>query len=198
MQNCLQSGGCRGSDIEWTKNALQNNDNVINYVSRISQNNPYVNTFLLVKEEELKLYDTYLLKANKTLQRSFPTNKSYINNILRRNYCQIQYSDLLYAIGFLDENGNVGGGTGWTVQLFYENRIMKNDNVERPVYFYCQVRNKWYKLKNKVNPNLKTKTFDEKWIQIDRPSKPFGIYTGIGTRDIKEKGKEEIKLVYSS
>jgi hypothetical protein len=105
-----------------------------------------------------------LLEANKKLNRRFPTNNEYVNNLLRRNWFQVRNSDAVYAIGEIEpKNGTVKGGTGWAVQMGIDNN--------KDVYVFDQSRLKWYRNRN------------NKWSETTTP-KLTPNFAGIGTREI--------------
>ena len=109
--------------------------------------------------------------ANDILKRK--NYKRYIN-LLARNWCQVKYSDCVYAISEI-KNNIVVGGTGWGVAMAI--------NENKPVYVFCQKKDKWYfwndgKFEFCLTPTL-TKHF-----------------AGIGSRKIKENGKKYIKNSY--
>jgi hypothetical protein len=121
-----------------------------------------------------KVIDTDLIKANKTLKRSYPTRNPYVNNLLRRNWFQVNKSDSVFAISRI-ENGLVSGGTGWAVQM----AIDKGVNV----FAFCQLNQKWHTYSSGV------------WIITETPTLTMN-FAGIGTREIDESGTQAIEDVY--
>jgi hypothetical protein len=77
---------------------------------------------------------------------------------------------------------NVSGGTGWAIAYAAE----KIDGIERLIYVYNQKDSKWYKY------NYNTNVFE---VYNDTPVLT-NKYAGIGTRNLKDNGKQAIKDVY--
>ena len=106
---------------------------------------------------------------------------------LIRNWCQVKYSDSVFAITTMLSVGdemNYGkkalirqgkGGTGYAIQMAI--------NENKPVFVYDQVRKGWFKNINGV------------WSKSEIPTLPIN-FSGIGTRDINKDGIQAIKDVY--
>lgn len=128
-------------------------------------------------------------KANKILGR-FGINK-YIN-LLARNWSQIKYSDEIFAIGYIVEPGKRGnkgyynksehqtvdGGTGYAVQMGINN--------EKLVYVFDQNKDKWFRWSYSAF----------RFIECKCPKITSQNFAGIGTREIKENGINQIKNIY--
>jgi hypothetical protein len=130
--------------------------------------------------------------ANKIMKRY--NTKKYIN-LLARNWCQVKYSDEIFAIGtILDSkqknskgyynNSNiqiVDGGTGYASTM----AIINN----KPLYVFDQQKNGWFKWSYISNKFILLKN-------IPKISKQN--FTGIGTREIKDNGINAIKNLYKN
>ncbi len=180
MNICL-SGGAKGADLAWAEAAKTAGHKIMHFVFEGHKQKNNANAVVLT-QDELSVADPHLKVANQTLKRRFPTNKLFVNNLLRRNYFQIADTKRVYAVinGF-DENGNPSGGTAWALQMFVDSR-----NIF-PVYVYDQVSERWYTYGDMFS----------KWIEynVDVP-KPYGIWTGIGTRDLTPSGEKAIKDLF--
>lgn len=133
----------------------------------------------------------FVLRANETLQRTYPSVKPYLNKLLERNYHQIAYTEAVYAVGFLSSGGKIEGGTTWACQMFYDKYALT-----RPLFFYDMKTRHWYQMVN--NPNLNGLQFSDRWSPIDRPPHPdrYTKYTGIGSRKIDDNGRQAIIELY--
>lgn len=180
MNRIVYTGGAKGADACWTKNALENGFKVI--VCSFEGHKVYCNhnSIRIFSQEELNIADQYLLKANEKLKRKFPTRWKYTNNLLRRNYYIIHKVDCVYAVGSLSEDKkSVMGGTGWGVQMAIDFNI--------PVLLFEQNKGCWYYFYD-----IEFKDYDCMY--------PFPFFPPhqrcfacIGTRDLTPSGEEEIK-----
>ena len=128
-------------------------------------------------QEQANTADARLVQANQTLNRSWPTASTYVNNLLRRNWFQVKNSDAVFAISVLDANkpGTVKGGTGWAVQMAID--------ANKPVFVFDQGKKQWF-------------TWDgKKFVETETPTLTPN-FAGVGKRAITDAGKEAIRDVY--
>lgn len=183
------SGGARGSDLFWEVTAKKYGIKTVVYSFRgHASSNP--NRYEL-SQQELSSAKPHLLRANMTLKRKYPTGKKFIDNLLSRNWFQVQNSDAVFAIGKISKNHQtVDGGTGWAVQ-------MGIDNHKQTYVFDCIQKNKggltegscrWYSFCEKRKMFV---LFNGTPILTKR-------FTGIGSRQLSSKGKGAIENVFKS
>lgn len=175
----LYSGGAVGSDITWCYAGKEHFHNLAAFQCKhyYVKNNqtPYGN--IAIDVNEAKKADDILNEVNSILNRKFPTNNEYVNNLLRRNYWQIKNTEAVYAIANIEDN-IVQGGTGWAVHM----AILK----EIPVFVFDQNKNKWFTY------------FINKFIEYTDPIFLKMNFTGIGTRELQENGIKAINDVYKN
>lgn len=171
--NICLSGGANGSDVAWGKYASQIGHKVVHFSFQGHRTDAPAETLIRLSTERLEIADPFLQKANKILKRHLPYDKPWIMNLLRRNYYQIKDSESLYAIGTF-KNHMIDGGTAWAVVLFQLERL------NLPCFFFDQFLKQWF-------------GYDGQWDRINTPTKPSGVWTGIGTRALNEYGETAIK-----
>jgi hypothetical protein len=128
----------------------------------------------VLTREQLTDADPFVEHANKTLKRRFPTSSDFVNNLLRRNYYQVAWSQSCYAVSEIGKDQLVKGGTSWAVQMFLDL------HPEGKVYVFDQKRVQWFQWKNG-------------WVPIIAPPAPEGVWAGIGTRELNDAGKAAIR-----
>jgi len=188
IKNVCYSGASEGADLIFANFAKIFGHEVMNFSFQNHIGSKEQNT---IKLTILELFegDKQVKAANVYLKRKYPSPLEYVNNLVRRNYFQIKYSDRIYAIGNLEENTKfVSGGTGFTVMMGVLNNI-------KEIYLYCQNNKRWYKFNNFDRTEGR---YYFNWDEIDINSipNPCGKYTGIGSVDITDDGKEQIKFLY--
>ncbi|RYY12220.1 MAG: hypothetical protein EON55_12740 [Alphaproteobacteria bacterium] len=181
QQPILISGGADGSDQQWGMCAGMAGHQVIHFgfpghgmkVPKPEQ--------VRLTLEQLAEADPFVIRANRTLGRTFPGSSDYSNNLLRRNYYAQRDTQSLYAViaGF-DEHRRVLGGTAWAIQMFVD----RHDDGPCPVYVFDQSQDGWF-----------TYLGAEEWERIERPPTPTGVWTGIGcrARGLLANGKAAIR-----
>ncbi len=176
------SGGARGSDAQWGMTAGSAGHSVIHWSYEGHKVWAPETEVVRLSKEQLEAADVYLHQANKTLQRTVPTWKPWLCNLLRRNYYQVSFTGSLYGIGEIDSSGLVKGGTSWAVQMYLDRFSIGREDIEKCLlYFYDQPTSQWFK-------------WGGSWQALpDQPPAPSGLWTGIGTRDLEENGKNAIR-----
>lgn len=160
-------------------------DDVQNHIIRYdSQGNKYtLQDEQLSKETESPNQDKYVNHSGGAVgSDSYWSAIGEKYGVISQNYSnetksQVQNSDAIFAVGHL-KNGVVEGSTGQTVQMAI------NDN--KPIYVYDQIRKQWF-----ANLNGSWQVFSG----IPKLTKNF---SGIGTRELNNDGKDAIKQVYEN
>lgn len=117
-------------------------------------------------------------KANKTIKRSWPVRWHGTACLLRRNYHQIKYTKSVYVISTF-KDGMIDGGSIWASQMFLDAR----NGAASPLYVFDQKTGLWSK-------------WEGFWATIEMPPRPEDVWTGIGTRDINDRGEEAIERLF--
>ena len=94
----LVSGGAEGSDLYWQRIGTKFGMKVKAF-SFEAHNTRNSNARVVLSLEQLKKADEFLHNANRTLKRHFPTGKSFVNNLLRRNWYQVKDTRAVFAVG---------------------------------------------------------------------------------------------------
>jgi uncharacterized protein YuzB (UPF0349 family) len=184
MENICISGGAEGADTIWGQWAKKNDYNVIHYSFNKHNSKCNKNDICILNDEQLKMADDFLLRANKSLKRMWPTYNPYVANLLRRNWYQVNETRSVYAVGKF-VHGRIDGGTAWAIQMYLDRFLIDGENIKQCfAFFFDQELNRWFKFNAK----------EQIWEKLsDMPPKPSGIWTGIGTRQLNEKGYQAIE-----
>ena len=170
----LHSGGALGADITWEIIGRRFGLTEFNHYFIEGYKTTKGNASIKMSDKLEKIIDSDLVKANKSLRRSYPTRNAYVNNLLRRNWFQVNKSDSIFGISRI-ENNLVSGGTGWAVQMAIDKGMQ--------VFVFCQLAKEWY-------------TYSSgSWVIVETPTLTEN-FAGIGTREIDESGINAIENVY--
>jgi hypothetical protein len=173
--NICLSGGAEGADMQFGMCAGFAGHNVIHFHFKGHKSSAPKDELAELSKEQLLAADPHVQQANLTLKRRFPTSKDFVNNLLRRNWYQVESSERCYAVATI-KNGVVQGGTSWATQMFMD----KYDGGACECYVYCQEAGAWHK-------------WEGFWKIIDEPPVPHGVWTGIGSRELKDNGKKAVR-----
>lgn len=179
--SCL-SGGADGADLQWGMCAGSAGHHVVHWSFEGHRSKAPDAEVSILSKEQLEQADESVKRANKTLKRHFPTRNGFVNNLLRRNYYQIKWTQAVYAVAKL-ENGIVSGGTAWATQMYMDRYLFDGEPIEEcHLYLFDQLTEKWFSWSNG-------------WIEITEPPVPSGVWTGIGSRELTDAGKHAIRAL---
>lgn len=183
--NLCLSGGAQGADLQWGMNAGKAGHKVIHWSFKGHSTKAPGDEVVKLGPGHLKEADGLLVRANEVLKRQVPFRRYYVMNLLRRNFWQIRWSESVYAVGKFDENKQVSGGTAWATQMYMDRFLHDGEDMEKcKLFFYDQNSDQWFQ-------------WTGAWQEVDSPEVPTGIWTGIGSRDLSDSGKEAIRAVFS-
>lgn len=172
------SGGCQGADMMWETECKKYNIKTISY-SFQGHIQLGENQIILTKNELNEGWNNIEI-AEKTLHRNLNNlNSTYVRSLLARNWFQVENSETIFAVGMMESDRTVSGGTGWAVQMAIDNKM--------PVFLFEQNKNKWFLFDYYLYPYR----FKEYGI-IPKITTNFA---GIGTRKINENGINAIRNI---
>jgi len=187
MDNYINhSGGANGSDIQW--DIIGKEYGFKNHIHYYYKNKTPFGNFEISEEDVIEGQVKVTLSARK-MGRIAEIHQIRDERLIR-NWCQVKYSDAIFAIGTIINTGTimnygkialipqVKGGTGYAVQMAIDNN--------KPVYVFDQNKKRWLTFKN------------NKWVFFNEIPKLTFNYAGIGTREINEYGINAIRNIYES
>ena len=110
-----------------------------------------------------------------TLGRRFHTGQG-LRRVVESMFQVVTRSDELFAIGWIQEDAHVKGGTGWGVELA--------KLFNRKVHVFDQDKESWFSW------------VDRSW-QESSPVLPEGSFSATGTRNLSAAGKEAIDRLFA-
>ncbi len=179
------SGGALGSDLKFESELSKYGGNTRAYSYQTEYHNSP--NKVEISEEDFQEGIDKVNKANHTLNR-YGIHK-YMN-LLARNWCQIKYSEQIFAVGYIIPPGKKGkkgyynrskyevvdGGTSYAVQMAIDH--------DKEVYVFDQNRKGWYHWSSSTMSFINCK---------NHPVITRYNFTGIGSRELTEEGKEAIE-----
>ena len=184
MSNICWSGGADGADVAWGK-AASAVGHEVRHVSFKGHKGSKLPEAWVIPPDRLLTADPILKMANSVLKRAFPSHSEFVDNLLRRNYWQVNDSDSIYAIAGIDyEHGSVFGGTAWAIECF---KILYPNSDK--IFVYDSRLDNWFQW------DLESGLYGA-WKVIEKPPVPTGKWTGIGSRELDENGYNAINSLF--
>lgn len=172
-QYTLYSGGLRGAEAEFGKNAELWGIKEVNFSFK-GHRMDRVKDVKVLTDEELKQGDISMIIVSKRMGRTY-TEAEKIRRVIQSIFHVVNNGHQVFAVGWIQPDKTVKGGTGWAVELakFFN----------RPLSVFDQETNRWYSW-NGVD-----------WIE-DEPVITHRNFAGTGTRHLTEDGKKAIRELF--
>lgn len=184
FDNVCLSGGADGSDLQWAMMAGRLGHKVVHWSFAGHRTEAPQADVVVLSHDLLIKADDAIARANRTLQRNWPSRSDSTNNLLRRNWYQVKDTCAVYAVGTMERGNRIKGGTAWAIQMYmdrftHDGELLENCNL----YFYDEPTGVWWQWRGTWS------------IRVSQPATPTGLWTGIGVRDITSDGKWMIRKV---
>lgn len=169
------SGGSRGAEAEFGSCAERWGMTEVNYSfegHRVLERDRGV---IVLSENELNQGDFSLSYASKRLNRVL-TKIPLVRNVLKTIWHQITNANQVFAIGVIQEDSTVRGGTGWGVEL---SRLWK-----KPLFVFDQEKRAWFRWSGKA------------WEITGAPVITAESFAGIGTQSLSDEGRRAISELF--
>ncbi|MBU1195433.1 MAG: hypothetical protein KKE62_19255 [Proteobacteria bacterium] len=171
----LYSGGLKGAEEAFGRCAEKYGINEINY-SFEGHKCAREKNITLLSEDELKKGNISMEIVSVRMGRRY-AQADKIRKVFQLIFHMVNKGYQVFAIGWIQEDKTVRGGTGWGVELakFFN----------RPVNVFDQGTNKWYGWDGK------------EWVE-ETPSILHKTFCGTGTRNLSDEGKAAIEDLFKS
>jgi hypothetical protein len=130
---------------------------------------------VLLKPGELRQGEVSAVYISSHMKREFSDSEEF-KKVLQSIWHQVNPAQEVFAIGTIQSNHTVKGGTGWAVELA--------KHLNKPVKVYDQDRECWYSWE------------ESEWKPADAPVIRFPRFVGTGTRTLNESGKKAIQDLF--
>ena len=170
----LHSGGHKGAEAEFGRTAESHGIPQVT-VSFQGHTMAYENNVKVLGADELAKGDVSMTIVSKHMGRSYSSVEK-IRRVIQSIFHMVNNSQHVFAIGWIQADDTVKGGTGWAVELakFFN----------REVSVFDQDREQWF-------------TWTEHSWQPDQPTIPEKAFCGTGTRNLSDSGKAAIHDLFA-
>ena len=171
----LLSGGSRGAESQFGVCAERWGAREVNFSFEGHRYLERSRGVVVLSERELNQGDFSLVYASQRLNRKL-TDIPFVRDVLRTIWHQITNARQVFAVGIIQDDGVVKGGTGWGVELA---RLWK-----KPLFVFDQERRSWFQWSGKG------------WEMIQPPTITALDFAGVGTQKLSADGKAAIEALF--
>ena len=169
----LFSGGLKGTETEFGKlaEAWNINEVTLSYEGHTAERSRGLK---VLTQEELKKGDVSMEIVSQRMGRTY-SKADKIRKVIQAIFHMVNGGYHVIAVGWIQEDNTVKGGTGWGVELA--------KLFNRPLSVYDQDRKGWFSWK------------DNTWVE-DTPVITSETFAGTGTRNISNDGRKALKDLF--
>ncbi len=131
---------------------------------------------VLLSEEELKEGEVSSRYLTATMKRHYRQEEEF-RKILQSIWHQVNPAGEVFAVGRIQANGTVKGGTGWAVELA--------KHLSKPVWVYDLEQNTWLRFQAQT------------WQAVPPPVISRSLFVGTGTRKLSDAGRKAIDDLFA-
>jgi hypothetical protein len=133
----------------------------------------------VLNHEELLAGDVSLEYVSRLMNRRY-TEGPTIRKVLQTLWYQVNNGQEIYVVGTILQDGTVRGGTGWGAEFA--------KLCNKPLYVFDQEKDRWFRW---------TANDWQPLPAADGPVIAHAHFTGTGTRNIEENGRQAIEGLFS-
>jgi len=171
----LVSGGCKGAEAEFGACAERHGIEEVNFTYAGNPQLVRQRGLVVLTEEELARGEFSLVYASRRLGRPL-TRIPFVRNVLQAIWHQITSASQVFAVGVIQGDATVKGGTGWGVELA---RLWN-----KPLFVFDQERGAWFRWSGAA------------WELVPAPAITRERFAGIGTQTLSDRGRAAIQQLF--
>jgi hypothetical protein len=172
----LLSGGAAGAESEFGACAEKWGLTELNF-SFSGRATDRTRGVVSLSETELKQGEVSSTYLTAHMHRKYPDTPLF-RRVLQSIWHQVNTAHEVYAVGVIQSDNTVKGGTGWAAELAR--------HWNKPVHVYDQERKSWFGWKDK----------DSAWAPEKEPVIQRTRFTGTGTRFLSDDGRAAIRALF--
>ncbi|NOY67997.1 MAG: hypothetical protein GXP53_00680 [Deltaproteobacteria bacterium] len=169
----LYSGGHKGTEAEFGKLAETWGIREVN-ISFEGHNAERTRGVWLLDGQELKKGDVSMEIVSKRMNRTY-SRTDKIRKVIQSIFHMVNKGYHVIAVGWIQEDNTVKGGTGWGVELA--------KLFNRPLNVYDQDRKRWFSWE------------ESQWVE-NTPVITADTFAGTGTRKLSEDGRQALNDLF--
>lgn len=144
------------------------------------------NVFRLDRER-LADAENYMLRANKSIHRSWPLNDDTTNDNLRRDCYLVRWCQRIYSVGLFTSDASllkIAGDLAWPAQIYVDRFLYDQEPMSQcELYMFDLKSESWFQ-------------WNQRWMKANEVPRPSGIYTVVGSDKLSRAAKIAIDYLW--
>lgn len=174
----LYSGGAPGTEAAFGEQSEKYDVREVNFT--FDGHQPARSSGLvMLSDKELRQGDVSLAYVSRRMNRSY-TSSTTFRRVLQSIWHQVNHSQQVLAVGVIQADGTVKGGTGWGAELA---RVWN-----KPLWVFDQDQKAWFRWNS----------LQAEWSKTMTPRLISSNFCGTGTRFLTEDGRAAIEAVFEA
>jgi hypothetical protein len=137
--------------------------------------------------EHLKEANRYLMRANKSMHRSWPRRQLSADNALRRDSWTARWVHRVYVIGLFTQDASllkINTDAAWPAQMYVDRFLYDQEPWKLCELFFFDMKSEsWW-------------TWTQQWHRVNAVPPPDGVYTILGQDKLTSAGKAALKALF--
>lgn len=162
--------------------AGRNNHSVVYILHpRMDQTNDK-NKFIL-STDRMRESDNYMIRANKSIHRSWPTGNAESDDCIRRDSVLVRWCHRVYAVGLFTDDASllkIASDLAWPCQVYVDRFLYDQEPMALcELYMFDLKSESWFQWRNQ-------------WMRASSIPKPFGVYAVVGNDRLNRAARQAI------
>lgn len=141
----------------------------------------------LINDSHMRIANRYLLRANKSMHRSWPRQQMATDNGLRRDLYLVRWSERVYMFGLFTQDASllkVHSEAAWAAQMYIDRFLYDREPYEMCEMFMFDMKSEsWWR-------------WNKQWAMVASVPKPRGVYTVLGNDRLSNAGKSALAALW--
>lgn len=141
----------------------------------------------LINDSHMRTANRYLLRANKSMHRSWPRQQMASDNGLRRDLYLVRWSERVYLFGLFTQDASllkVHSEAAWAAQMYIDRFLYDREPYEMCELFMFDMKSEsWWR-------------WNKQWAMVAAVTKPHGVYTVLGNDRLSNAGKSALSALW--
>lgn len=181
--NLMLGSGPDGIPGMFATKAFNNNHSVA-YISHLDANPHDQKISFKLSAARIIESENYMIRANKSIHRSWPTGNPYSDDCIRRDSVLVRWCYSVYAVGLFTDDASllkIAGDLAWSCQMYVDRFLYDQEPMDLcKLYLFDLKSESWFKWRYR-------------WHRVSSVPRPSDVYSVLGYEKANRAAKKAIE-----